>query len=235
MPFPLLHLAIADRMEENKNDRDQYLIGSISPDAIHCRKNSTREDKRKIHFIKEKTIEGRFSDIEKFKKDMSDYGNKSFLNGYINHVVVDFLWLHLVNWHYKYKYRREIQEDKRSEIYYGENRYLENELFCKNSEKYNRIFSIIELSRTADFIDFLSGKEIGMWRNKIIHDGYSNTEMKVLGYFSNEMISSFIEISIEILNECNRIGLVSGFDHMKKKYCEDYLAPGGAIWQSFQS
>lgn len=51
MPLPMVHLAIAVQAHKliSSEPTPAFLLGSIAPDAIHMRPNTTRNDKQKTH------------------------------------------------------------------------------------------------------------------------------------------------------------------------------------------
>jgi hypothetical protein len=62
MPLPMIHLSVVRNFAEYiKPENSQlFFLGSISPDSIHMRVNTGKEDKQKTHYIgetREKTIE----------------------------------------------------------------------------------------------------------------------------------------------------------------------------------
>lgn len=51
MPLPMVHLAVAHNILPNIDiaKPDMFYLGAISPDAIHMREGSTRQDKIRTH------------------------------------------------------------------------------------------------------------------------------------------------------------------------------------------
>ena len=53
MPLPMVHLSVAVALSEKEGrfPSADFLLGSIAPDAIHMRPNSSRLDKEHVHLI----------------------------------------------------------------------------------------------------------------------------------------------------------------------------------------
>lgn len=52
MPLPMIHLSVAVNIEKSLGLENSplFFLGSISPDAIHMRIDSSSKDKNKIHY-----------------------------------------------------------------------------------------------------------------------------------------------------------------------------------------
>ncbi len=226
MPFPLIHLKIATLLNDfPQNNFSQFYLGSIAPDAIHMRKNATRDDKRKIHFFQVDKIDERFCLLNNFyinyKKKIHNY---SFFLGYVGHLATDFLWLYLLNWYYKYTYKKDLTKKERDNQYYSETKYLDKLLYNQDKTNYDNIFNCLQNIDSTGFADLLSSQEITNWKNEIVQNDYSIFENINLDFFTQKRAIRFIEISIEVLKYCFQNDFCKGVNYLQKKYKEGYLA-----------
>ncbi len=90
----MVHLAIAVKYFESQNIPNTFLLGSIAPDSIHMRNNTSRDDKIKTHFGGEQTepflLESRYKEL--ISQDI-DPDWKWFVRGYFAHVLTDYYWV----------------------------------------------------------------------------------------------------------------------------------------------
>jgi hypothetical protein len=134
MPLPMVHMSITVNIFRNKGLEvdPQFLLGSISPDAIHMRENTTREDKGKTHFYMQKytSVEDLFeNELRPFFDPLrSDDQRFMFAKGYISHVLTDLLWLHTVYGNFRKKITEDHIEDDRT-LYYMETDQIDFNLF----------------------------------------------------------------------------------------------------------
>lgn len=96
MPWPMVHFAVAERVSLS-NPSPEFLLGSISPDAIHARDPVTREEKGATHLMNE----GEFPSVDTLKKSCLTFLHKDkdpewkeFVLGYFAHIYTDIRWTH---------------------------------------------------------------------------------------------------------------------------------------------
>jgi hypothetical protein len=71
MPLPMIHLAVAVDMFDGGEVPAPFLLGSISPDAIHMRKGTAREDKKRTHL----NVDASYEDFDSLKAMYLQYLN----------------------------------------------------------------------------------------------------------------------------------------------------------------
>jgi len=94
LPWPMVHFAIAEKVCAG-DPCPHFLIGSIAPDAIHARPESTREDKGRTHFVNNGIMPttgeiGQNAVLYSSRNDSPEW--KAFVRGYISHVYADLRW-----------------------------------------------------------------------------------------------------------------------------------------------
>jgi hypothetical protein len=72
MPWPMVHFAIAEKLFDHE-PLPEFLLGSIAPDAIHMRENTTRQDKNKTHLCR---ADGTMPDLITFRNFLKENLNK---------------------------------------------------------------------------------------------------------------------------------------------------------------
>jgi len=95
----MVHLAIGHRLLDlcpDINDKNAFLLGTISPDAIMFRPGCQRSDKSTTHFCLGDEEWGHYTNYENWQdnllKNLKGYTgavDKDFLFGYMAHVVTD--------------------------------------------------------------------------------------------------------------------------------------------------
>lgn len=79
MPLPIVHLGVAKEMIEKLNITDipAFYLGTISPDAVHMRNHSKKEDKNISH-LRNADMENRKNNAKSFILNNSSTGNRGF-------------------------------------------------------------------------------------------------------------------------------------------------------------
>jgi hypothetical protein len=140
MPYTILHLELANRILERISlDKEQFLIGSIAPDAIHVRTNATLEEKRAIHMYGPRDISLRFTSLTSFHQKYKGQMNQSLLYGWLSHIQADFLMLYWLNWHFKLRYQPDMENDIREKFYRMENSNLESIIYHADPDKFDNL------------------------------------------------------------------------------------------------
>ncbi|WP_199618680.1 zinc dependent phospholipase C family protein [Paenibacillus alkalitolerans] len=118
MPWPMVHFSIAYEMFEG-NPCNEFLLGSIAPDAVQLRNDKISKAKSHLHHSRGECPD--WSGLVDFYytkvNDSKDDGFKMFLLGYVSHIIADDLWV---------KYKHELSgSDKRvlKTLWDEENKY----------------------------------------------------------------------------------------------------------------
>ena len=102
MAYTMTHILAAEKVLKHfaeVNDFSTYILGAISPDAVHADPNYTVELKEKSHLFTPELRWGEISDweksglwlenIKKYYLDNKNIYNSNFLLGYIVHLITD--------------------------------------------------------------------------------------------------------------------------------------------------
>ena len=106
MPFTMIHLHVAMRAAGSKTEKkEEFLLGSIAPDAVHYLPDYTSSYKCRSHLLPDGipwgTCEGRNNElweenIRKFVIQWAGVAEKDFILGYAVHLLTDlFINVHV--------------------------------------------------------------------------------------------------------------------------------------------
>ncbi|MCR5799900.1 MAG: hypothetical protein K6G69_07485 [Lachnospiraceae bacterium] len=117
MSYAMTHLIIADRFADNDRIKykDLFLLASIAPDAVHARKDFSKELKARSHYLQEDAVWGEIYEESKMVKwyyRLKEFYTKRiqmavndpevvFLQGYTLHILTDMFnckLLYAPNW-----------------------------------------------------------------------------------------------------------------------------------------
>ena len=178
MPLPMIHLSIAKSILDSgykANDVSQFYLGSISPDAIHMRKDTNRKDKNDTHLIPEGK---RWIDVDEaeYYGFMLDYflknqhkADKDFLCGYGIHILADMIWTKQVYYEFVERYKKDpspVQEERMA--YYNDTDGLDLILYNESAWR-SDVWQYLRMAHCADFLDLLSGDEINLWKERTLN------------------------------------------------------------------
>ncbi|MDQ8734389.1 zinc dependent phospholipase C family protein [Paenibacillus sp. LHD-38] len=173
MPLPMVHMFVTETMfkEKNLEVNAHFLLGSISPDAIHMRENTNREDKRKTHFHLEEdmTVEHIFQSrllpfIESCRNDAERYW---FAKGYAAHVLTDLIWTQTVYQDFTRKITEE-QIGNARQLYYSDTDQIDFN-FYKNESWRPQYWKLLENSKSFEVLEMIQAEETEKWKIRILH------------------------------------------------------------------
>ncbi len=200
MPLPLVHLAIAMHLHEGGERPDPlYLLGSIAPDAIHMRPDTTSDDKRRVHLVRD-TDEERVDAIHDLSRC---YGRRSdalapLVRGYVAHLLGDLVWVRSVYADFSARVPAECDRAERRRLYYLDTDQIDFDLY---HEMPWRPWVWQQLS-TADPVDlpgFLTADEMGRWRDRTLHWYHETKEEPgiVPRYITRSDVDAFVIAAAE--------------------------------------
>ncbi|MDQ6420474.1 zinc dependent phospholipase C family protein [Paenibacillus sp. LHD-117] len=172
MPLPLVHMCITERIFKQKGMEvnPQFLLGSISPDAIHMRENSTREDKNKTHFdIKEDYTVNDFFQYKMrpfIDECLEDNQWTMFAKGYVSHVLTDLIWTHTIYADFKQETASQQIEDIRT-LYYAETDQIDFNLFRKEPWR-PQAWEGLQNCPPVFVPNLLTKEEVEKWKQRIL-------------------------------------------------------------------
>ncbi|WP_323132034.1 zinc dependent phospholipase C family protein [Paenibacillus silvisoli] len=204
MPLPLVHLTISEHMFRRKGEEANtaFLLGSISPDAIHMRENTTREHKLKTHFdIKDSnSVEELFQKMRSFIHDAGDGSERMFALGYASHVLTDFLWTHSLYETFTREASDAQHEDLRS-LYYAETDQIDYILY-RDEPWRAQVWVDLKQCAPCHAPGLLSADEVERWKLRVIgwHDQLEQAPTYEPKYFTEMRVRAFIEETAERLS-----------------------------------
>ncbi|GIP29336.1 hypothetical protein J23TS9_44660 [Paenibacillus sp. J23TS9] len=194
MPWPMVHFAIAEKVCLS-NPSPGFLLGSISPDAIHARDHVTRIEKGATHLMSE----GRFPSHETLKTNCAAYVDKNpeaewkeFVLGYFAHIYADIRWTHTVYADFEKEYSGE-QGDIRN-TYNLEVSQVEFNLL-QSEEWADHVITGLQKAYAYPIAPFVTQQEVSQYRDiKIawLQDARNGPAIETR-YFNEDRVKTFIE------------------------------------------
>ena len=192
--------------------RAAFLLGSVSPDSIHMREGSTREDKRRIHLFDDATslrlrfrsIDGLWSEaVESWSSDGATDGvrlkeKQAFLAGYCTHLAADALWSHLLVRSYHQAQIDGSSPEEYRRTYYRETDKADFRIFHTAPWRED-VWRLLRAARTFPFLDYLTADEIGRWRDRTLaffEDPDKEPEDEP-DFFTPQRIERFLEVAAD--------------------------------------
>jgi len=191
MAFPLTHLLVAEEVLERfpTLSPEQFLLGSIAPDAVHYRAEFLNSSQKNIGATKKITHLCPVSD-EKWgqvtdndgwvvcvKNFLSKHLNNSFAQGYAVHVLTD-LFNNKTLWHnFRTKHPNVAAKGYSSE-YYQDLRKIDlriyKEVICTGN-----IFNLLKKATPQDMPGLIFAQEIYEIQNNLLSVAYANIPQNI--------------------------------------------------------
>lgn len=175
MPFTMIHLGVAHNLLDKLKIKEipDYYLGSISPDAVHCRENFKREYKNISH------LHSAHDDIELLMNDTKDFILKNnsheyrdFYLGYGVHIITD-LYCRPDS---KDKIPVQNLKDLTIEDYFQDMSILDLELYKKYEYK-AEIWKYFSKCRPIGIDGLVSAEEVMAWYNGV-QESFDKNESK---------------------------------------------------------
>lgn len=204
MALPMMHLCIAFKIAEKTriyNDDPLYFLGSISPDAIHMRENTSGTDKKITHLSQRglKDIENPF---DVFVKDYMNTPNQlnAFDLGYLIHIATDIIWTSNIYNKFCTIYddnnMKPIDKAERRSCFYNETDQFDLQLY-NNASYRKEIWKLLESAKPHNASKLLSDNEINLWNQHILkwYNNFDHKKYTPIKYLNIDMINDFINIA----------------------------------------
>lgn len=96
MPGPITHLKTAYFILENKiasvSQPEQFFLGAISPDSVNIDGHAAKEIRWPAH-LRDFDLKKWLLNVREFyEKECAKHSDKSFLLGYVVHIITDIVW-----------------------------------------------------------------------------------------------------------------------------------------------
>ncbi|NJN81946.1 MAG: hypothetical protein HC802_06430 [Caldilineaceae bacterium] len=135
MPLPIVHLAIAVALHDGAEPSADFLLGSLAPDAIHMRPNTSRPDKDRTHLLEKPQAE---TDPRDYYRAVSAWmdayclvhpNQRELATGYASHLLADWLWFREIFLPFCDRHGEVAESTTRAQVYYREADQLDLWLF----------------------------------------------------------------------------------------------------------
>ncbi len=166
MPLPMVHLAVAVNMVGVERNGD-FLLGNISPDAIHMRPNTKLQDKLLVHLADnpEQRFERARQLFARYRSD--ENGAYGFVGGYGTHLLTDFLWQELVIESFHKQVPSNLNHLKKRKMYYQETDQNDFDLYHRMPWRENVWLELSQATPVA-IESLLTSNEITKWRDRVL-------------------------------------------------------------------
>ncbi|WP_135547421.1 hypothetical protein [Paenibacillus cymbidii] len=202
MPWPMVHLAVSDRLFAGEAT-PALLLGCIAPDAIHMRGNISREEKGVAHFVRDQKL----PDISLILEKCVEYGGrrsemewKHFVLGYFSHIYTDVRWTHTVYADFENRCRGEKNTIRST--YNSEASQLEFTLMSE-LENSDRLLAKLSGASSFEMSPFVTLAEVDQYRQSKLAwlSEPLNEPQQELQYFQTDRILHFIHDTVKEWNE----------------------------------
>jgi hypothetical protein len=199
MPLPMVHLSIAQRMIQKAGIEEQgaFLLGNISPDAIHMRENAEREDKWKTHFHVQGAAEADPFIQERIIPFLNGFSGGEeaawFAKGYAAHVLTDLMWLLSIFSEFRSQTEQAQIEDHRT-LYYQETDQIDFNFYYHEPWR-PAVWNRLEQTPPIEVPAILTSVEVEKWKWRTLNwfTEISKEPKIEPKYITEEKVRSFIE------------------------------------------
>jgi hypothetical protein len=212
MPLPMIHLAVGQKLENKLKiySVSNFYVGTIAPDSIHMRENTTPDDKKTTHLsCCKESIDALKENIKQFYNSEVAADNRnenlSFITGYCAHILTDFYWSKTIYQDFKKNVPDGLDKKKIAELYYSDTDLIDSKIFHW-SDWVNTVFKALSKSG-SNRNELLREVEITKWQERIL-GWYPDKRFDPSGsttYIEYDSIDGFIkeatEYVFEIFNE----------------------------------
>ncbi len=216
MAYAMIHLEVAYRLLNSYkwiNNKGDFMLGALAPDAVHFHKDYTPKLKEKSHLWNCGPKWGITLESDKWEKNILTFwdehktdANRDFLAGYCIHILTDRLndikiWTPFRN--------ANIEGDNVAEIYhiYGDEAYGSDQWLYQNSPNMGEIVNLISQGKAYDITDCINAEDIERQKRAVLEELYKEKREIAISnyvYCTEEVITSFIKESAEMLSEALR-------------------------------
>lgn len=170
MPLPLVHLAIAVDLATHYPLAGEaaFLLGSLAPDAIHMRPNTTRSDKNRTHLLTTNHSETPDTDyaaaLDQFFVPAWQQADP-FLQGYAAHLLADRRWVQTIMPHFRAVRPPELSNADGVKLYYHEVDQIDLMLYRQMPWR-TEIWERLATATAQPVADLLTAAEVAGWQQR---------------------------------------------------------------------
>ncbi|MCY0875759.1 MAG: zinc dependent phospholipase C family protein [Firmicutes bacterium] len=198
MPLPMVHLAVAVKLYEQKNRQidPEFLLGSLAPDAIHARPGTTRADKDRTHFFFTGDPAVFENQIDTFvAKQVVACDNpveRAFAAGYATHVLTDRVWAMTVFTRFRRAADAVMDKEARRLLYYRETEKVDFQLY-RNEPWRVPVWEGLQIAEPLAVANLLTAEEVRAWQMHTLRWFEQNSEpVEEPQYITEAIVNDFI-------------------------------------------
>lgn len=169
MPLPLVHLSIAEGLHARLGTEPtgEFLLGSISPDAIHVRPGTTRAHKSHTHL---RDVDAPWPEPVRawLRAHARETGTlREILRGYAAHLLADRLWARTTLLEFRERASESLDEAALRTLYYRELDQIDIDLY-RAAPWQEAFWRRLADAAALDVPGLLSAAEIDAWRQRTL-------------------------------------------------------------------
>ncbi len=194
MAQPMMHLLVAEIIYSSKHilirSFEDFLLGSIAPDAVHMKADYVRELKDISHYGFSSQSSIHFFDAFMEKYENAD--NRDFVCGYLVHLVSDLIWYHHVRVPFKERFAQNPSKDmSMNEMYYSDCEQIEQMLY--SHEKAESVIKSLKDSNAITIEGMIDAQDVEKWKDVLLkkYDGRTQ-DFTDTTYISKQQIEDYI-------------------------------------------
>jgi hypothetical protein len=212
MPFPMVHLIIADRIlasTKKVTKPSEFLLGSIAPDSVHFKEIYMSEMKKASHLCVGDQKWGQVTNnsewaenVMNFLKSYEHEGNIDFIYGYCVHILTD-IRNNIVVWT---PYRLKNQDDwgkGLNNLYHIEASEVDFELYKTYPAK-DEVWKLLEQAEGKDIPGVVDIRDITGMKSNLLYRQFRNREPKdssAFQYVTAKEMMRFIDSESEYVKK----------------------------------
>ena len=180
MPFPMTHFLVAGnilKVTPSIRDDAAFILGSVAPDAVHCRSDYRSEDKQKSHLCEGLGKWGMLSDYNAWLENIFAFfknamrNDHDFLYGYCVHILCDICG-NVHNWApFRTAYPEEAARGYRNAMTLEDG--AADVWLWQNTPERDAIFERLRRGSCRDVFDWVTAGEIEGFRDGILRERYA--------------------------------------------------------------
>lgn len=203
MPLPMVHLAVAVRLyERHQRALDpHFLLGSLAPDAIHARPQTTRADKNRTHFYfnEDQTafVKRVHAYLAEHLTDAAQPRERTFAAGYATHVLTDSIWAMSVFTRFRRAADAVMDAAARRRMYYQETEKVDFLLY-RNEPWRTAVWENLQRAQAQDVPELLTADEVAKWQEHTLTWFAEHAEPEAQPqYITEEVVRAFVTRATE--------------------------------------
>lgn len=213
MSYQMTHLEIAYRLLEKYNwieERPDFLLGAIAPDAVHFHEEYSYKLKEQSHLWDCGPRWGITLDSDRWERNVlnfwekhKDDSNREYIAGYCVHILTD--WMNDIRIWKPFRVEN-VKGENVDEVYqiYSREAYRSDQWLYHESDNSEKIMSILTEGRAYSIENRICRKDVEMQKRHILSEQYKNTDdYDISGqrYCTEDVITMFIDECEERLSD----------------------------------